>query len=142
MQVHRQDRTEDRHHNQPAIRKLVVTYNCVTVIPFLAHASKSRENCVCRYGTVKHGSGVWVARAFFCEHRKTSVYNLHDVIWADREAVIGGIAVKHGAAAALRAFEAIAETVEAFDGVESRALALGRLFDGRAGSGDTWDRRG
>src|SRR5262249_51224264 len=73
--------TENRHHDQPAIGKLIVADDGVAVIIGFACAPEILEHGVCRYRAVE-------SFALFREDRHSRVDDLENMVRPDCEAVV------------------------------------------------------
>jgi hypothetical protein len=85
---------EDRHHDQPSIGKLVISHDRIAIVPGFTRSAESPEHGVVRNRAVQHSAGRVVPLALLREDRETRVHGLHDVIRADREAVIRRVAAR------------------------------------------------
>src|SRR6185437_6731363 len=79
-------------------------------------------------------SALVVPRAFLCENRQPRVHDLHNIVWAGREAIVRWVAVERTSGRRLlRTFESNAEPVEALDQWRGRPFSLRCLLHCCAG---------
>src|SRR5439155_13995906 len=104
---------EDRHHDEPAIRELVIADNSVAIGARFADTAESSEQRVAADRTVQRLARRVVARALLREDRQLRVDDLHDVVWTDGERVVGRVAWRGRIVGARPRDEPEAETVEA-----------------------------
>ena len=110
VRAHRPAR-EQRQNDEPAVRELIVAHHDVAAVPRLAVAREVLEHVVGRNRPEQHFPRRVVLLALLREDRDAAtVHDLHDVIRADGERVVGRIAAATGS---VRSFEADAETIEA-----------------------------
>jgi hypothetical protein len=103
---------EERHHDEPAIRDLVVARHRIAVVGRLALAAEALEEVRGRHGTVHDAPGRVELLALLREDCRLAVHDLNDVIGPDGKRVVRGVA-KIGRA--LRAGKADAQPVKALD---------------------------
>ena len=112
---------EDRHDDEPPPGHLVVPHHCVAVVGGFAHAPEAVEDRARGHGAVKHLTRRVEALSLTGEDRQARVHDLHDVVGAHGQAVVGRVAPEE---AALGSREARAQAVEARRHDGSRAGAL------------------
>jgi hypothetical protein len=83
---------EDRHYDQPAAGKLIVSDHRVAIVDFFATPAESPEDIVGRDCAVQRFSCIFETPSFLGENRHPRIDGLDDVVGSDGEAVIGGIA--------------------------------------------------
>src|SRR4029434_9361662 len=105
----RTDAAEDRHHDQPSIGELVVAHDGVAVVGRLARAGEAGKHGVVGHGAGEHRARRAVLLPLLGEDRHARIHRLHDVVGADREAVVRRVAKRRRS---LRAFEPETQTIE------------------------------
>ena len=117
---------EDRHHDQPALRELIVADHGVAVVARFTDAPEAGEHLVRGDGPVEDLPRGLVARALLRKHGQARVDDVDDVIGTDGDAGVRRAAAGVGP---LRPFEPDAKAVEAVDEDRGRLRARRRLFD-------------
>src|SRR5262249_47429331 len=119
-----------RHHYQPAICKLVVPNNGVSIVVGFACAAEPFEHRIGWDRTIQDLASCVEFRAFFGEDRYSRIHDLHYVIGPDAQTVIRWVAQRGGT---LRALKPDAQSIEGFDELRLRPPSLRTLFNsGRA----------
>jgi hypothetical protein len=118
---------KDRHHNQPAIRELIVAHHRVAIRAVRASAIEAAEDVVRPDWPVQHFAGRIELTSPLRVDRHARVDDLHDVVRAHRERIVGGVAEVR---VPLRADEVCAEAIEARDEGGMGARSVRRLLDG------------
>jgi hypothetical protein len=129
---------EYRHDDQPAVRQLVVAGHGVTVVVRLTRSAESLEHVVRFDGAVKRSAGCVEFVSALRKDGHARVHYLHDVVWADGEAVVGRITHR---GIALWANEIRAESSKACGDNCGAARPRGSLFDLGRSTGNYYDRR-
>src|SRR5258707_5300617 len=117
---------ERRHHDEPAIGKLVITNDGVTIVSRLARATEALENRVSRDWPVQNFAGLSVLLPLPCEDRHPRIDDLKDVVRSNRETVVRRIA---HCRSAVWAFEPHAKAVETFHERRTWPSTLRCLFN-------------
>ncbi len=115
-----------RHHDEPAVRELVVTHDGVAVVPLLARSGEAGKDRIGWDAAVQHAAGRIELLTLLGEDREPRIDGLDDVVRSDCQAVVGRISYERWT---LRSVESKAKSVEAGDQLEGRAFAMLRLFD-------------
>src|SRR5258708_13581191 len=131
------DSRKYRHDNQPSCRKLVVAHYRVTVVARLACAPEASPHGFRSHRAVQYLSAAVVLLGLLRINCEPGIDDLHDVIGADSEAVVGRIAE---VVCALRPFEPVAESIEALNQCHSLSLTLRFLLNDNSGQAQTWRR--
>jgi len=118
---------ENRHHDQPPIRDLVIADDGVPVVSRFASAAESFEDGVGRHRAVENLAAGLVLFSLLRKNREARVDHLDDVVWPDGETVVGGIAA---AVSAMRTDEARAQAVKTFNERGRGLRAYLALLDG------------
>jgi hypothetical protein len=109
----------DRLHEEPSIGELVVSNNGIAVGTFRARSAEALKYFVGWGGSVQ---GFPLLRV----DGEPRARDLHDVVGANGDAVVGGNAKFY---AALRAVEPLTQAIETVDHGKRRSLALSSLLD-------------
>ncbi len=79
---------EDRHHDEPSFRQLVVADDRITVGPRFTDTAEPREHGVRGDRPVQDLPGRVESLSFLRKHHQLRIHGLHDVIGTDPEAVV------------------------------------------------------
>jgi hypothetical protein len=100
---------------------LIVAHHRVAVVARLALSTKACKDCSGDHWPIQNPSRFPEAFSLLGENGHAGVYDLHDVIWANREGVVRGIA---DIGLSLRTGKAKSQTVKTFDQLGGGASAL------------------